>query len=214
VRTGAARFVPCDTVVFTGDWIPDHELARLAGLAMDPGTRGPVVDTTLETSASGVFAAGNLVHAAETADIAALSGRHAARHIAAALEAGSSRARSSEARSSEARSSEARSSQALSSGAESMAGSSAIRRPVLVEPPLAWISPNAITPGRAAPPLGRFVLRSGEFRRGVRLEARQDGRLLARSRQIRLVPGRPAHLGADWLAQVDPAGGPVRVTTR
>ena len=214
VRTGAARFVPCDTVVFTGDWIPDHELARLAGLAMDPGTRGPVVDTTLETSAAGVFAAGNLVHAAETADIAALSGRHAARHIAASLEAGSSRARSSEARSSEARSSEARSSQALSSGAESMAGSSAIRRPVLVEPPLAWISPNAITPGRAAPPLGRFVLRSGEFRRGVRLEARQDGRLLARSRQIRLVPGRPAHLGADWLARVDPAGGPVRVTTR
>ena len=95
-----------------------------------------------------------------------------------------------------------------------MAGSSAIRRPVLVEPPLAWISPNAITPGRAAPPLGRFALRSGEFRRGVRLEARQDGRLLARSRQIRLVPGRPAHLGADWLARVDPAGGPVRVTTR
>jgi thioredoxin reductase len=209
VRTGAARFVPCDTVVFTGDWIPDHELARLAGLAMDPGTRGPVVDTTLETSAAGVFAAGNLVHAAETADIAALSGRHAARHIAAFLGAGSSGRRSSEARSSEARSSEAR-----SSGAESRAGSSAIRRPVLVEPPLAWISPNAITAGRAAPPLGRFVLRSGEFRRGVRLEARQDGRLLARSRQIRLVPGRPAHLGAGWLARVDPAGGPVRVIVR
>ena len=75
VRTGAARFVSCSTVVFTGDWIPDHELARLAGLAMDPGTRGPVVDTRLETSAPGVFAAGNLVHAAETADVAALSGR-------------------------------------------------------------------------------------------------------------------------------------------
>ena len=88
VRTGAARFVPCDIVVFTGDWIPDHELARRAGLAMDPGTRGPVVDTRLETSAPGVFAAGNLVHAAETADIAALSGRHAARQIAAALGAG------------------------------------------------------------------------------------------------------------------------------
>ena len=96
VRTGAARFVPCEIVVFTGDWIPDHELARLAGLAMDPGTRGPVVDTTLATSLAGVFAAGNLVHAAETADIAALSGRHAARHIAAssgAAEGGPGRAR-------------------------------------------------------------------------------------------------------------------------
>ncbi len=57
-RTGAARFVPCEVVVFTGDWIPDHELARLAGLAMDPGTRGPAVDTALSTSLAGVFAAG------------------------------------------------------------------------------------------------------------------------------------------------------------
>ena len=218
VRTGAARFVPCDTVVFTGDWIPDHELARLAGLAMDPGTRGPVVDTTLETSAAGVFAAGNLVHAAETADIAALSGRHAARHIAAFLGARSSGRRSSEAGSVRARSvrgpaSGALSSEAWSSGAGPRgAGLRGTRLPILVEPPLRWISPNAIT-SAAAPPLRRFVLRSGEFRRGVRLEARQDGRLLARSGQIRLVPGRSVHLGAGWLARVDSAGGPVRVTT-
>ena len=179
VRTGAARFVPCELVVFTGDWIPDHELARLAGLAMDPGTRGPVVDTTLATSLAGVFAAGNLVHAAETADIAALSGRHAARHIAAALHGGP--------------------------GARA-----ADPVPVLVEPPLRWISPNAI--GSAAPPpLGRFVLRSTGFRRGARLEVRQDGRLLARTRPVRLIPERPVHLGAAWLARVDPAGGPVRV---
>ena len=187
MRTGAARFVPCELVVFTGDWIPDHELARLAGLAMDPGTRGPAVDTTLATSLAGVFAAGNLVHAAETADIAALSGRHAARHIAAALptaERGRGRA------------------------ARAAVGTV----PVLVEPPLRWISPNAI--GSAAPPpLGRFVLRSTGFRRGARLEVRQDGRLLARSRPVRLIPERPVHLGAGWLTQVDPAGGPVRVIT-
>jgi len=85
LRTGVARFVGCDTVVFTGDWIPDHELARLAGTQIDPGTRGPAVDTALETSVPGVFAAGNLVHAAETADVAAAGGRRAARHIAAAL---------------------------------------------------------------------------------------------------------------------------------
>ena len=187
VRTGAARFVPCELVVFTGDWIPDHELARLAGLAMDPGTRGPVVDTTLATSLAGVFAAGNLVHAAETADIAALSGRHAARHIAAFLGA-----------------------EAAVPG--SGAAAAGARLPVLVEPPLRWISPNAI--GSAAPPpLGRFVLRSAVFRRGVRLEVRQDGRLLARSRPARLIPERPVHLGAAWVDRVDPAGGPVRVVT-
>lgn len=49
--TGARTTVECDTVVFTGDWIPDHELARTAGLAMDAGTRGPVVDAALRTSA-------------------------------------------------------------------------------------------------------------------------------------------------------------------
>jgi hypothetical protein len=190
VRTGAARFVPCELVVFTGDWIPDHELARLAGLAMDPGTRGPVVDTTLATSLAGVFAAGNLVHAAETADIAALSGRHAARHIAAVL--GGAPAAGSPAAS------------AASAGA---------RVAVLVEPPLRWISPNVIQMPAAPPPLGRFVLRSAGFRRGTRLEVRQDGRLLARSRPVRLIPERPAHLGAGWLAEVDPAGGPVRVVT-
>jgi len=187
VRTGAARFVPCEMVVFTGDWIPDHELARLAGLAMDPGTRGPVVDTTLATSLAGVFAAGNLVHAAETADIAALSGRHAARHIAAFLGG-----------------------EAAAAGPG--AAATGARLPVLVEPPLRWISPNAIGPA-APPPLGRFVLRSAGFRRGARLEVRQDGRLLARTRPARLIPERPVHLGAGWLARVDPAGGPVRVIT-
>ena len=196
VRTGVARFVPCEVVVFTGDWIPDHELARLAGLAMDPGTRGPAVDTTLATSAPGVFAAGNLVHAAETADVAALSGRHAARHIAAALAAGSPGSPGS----------------LGSPGSPGSPGSGppAVRLPVLVEPPLRWISPNMVGGSGPPPPLGRFVLRSADFRRTVRLEVRQDGRLLARTGPVRLIPGRPAHLGAGWLPRVDPRGGPVR----
>jgi thioredoxin reductase len=81
LATGAARRLACDTVVFTGDWVPDHELARLGGLAMDPGTGGPLVDQRLRTSTPGVFAAGNLLHGAETADVAALDGRHVAAAI-------------------------------------------------------------------------------------------------------------------------------------
>jgi thioredoxin reductase len=84
-RTGGTRFVRCDLLVFTGDWIPDHELARAGDVPLDPGTRGPAVDTALETGTPLVFAAGNLIHPAETADVDALSGRHAARHITAAL---------------------------------------------------------------------------------------------------------------------------------
>jgi thioredoxin reductase len=79
--TGSRRTVECDTLVLTGDWIPDHELARAAGIDLDPGTRGPLVDTALRTSRPGVFAAGNLVHAVDTADVAALDGRHAASQI-------------------------------------------------------------------------------------------------------------------------------------
>ncbi len=193
----------CEWLVFTGDWISDHVLARTAGIALDPGTRGPAIDTTMATSRPGVFAAGNLVHAAETADVAALSGRHAARQIAAYLASSPVQPRSP-------------------------APASPARVPVIADPPLRWISPNAITmaPGTVTgggrsgtgsgsgvvpPPLGRFAVRAAEFRDRVRLEARQDGRLLTRSRPLRLIPGRPVHLRASWLANVDPDGGPVRV---
>jgi thioredoxin reductase len=179
VAGGQPRTVACDWLVFTGDWIPDHVLARSAGLALDAGTRGPAIDTSLATSAPGVFAAGNLVHAAETADVAALSGRHAARQVGAFL--------------------------------AGRAAPVSPRIPVVADPPLGWISPNVIAADRVPPPLGRFTLRAAEFRRLARLETRQDGRLLARSRPLRLIPGRPVHLRASWLARVDPGGGPVRV---
>jgi thioredoxin reductase len=81
LRSGETRTVPCELVVFTADWIPDHELAVMAGCDLDPGTRGPGVDAGLRTSARGVFAAGNVLHPAETADIAALGGRHVAGRV-------------------------------------------------------------------------------------------------------------------------------------
>ena len=86
IDTGSRVIVDCDTVVFTGDWIPDHELARTGGLAMDPATRGPVVDAGLRTSSPGVFAVGNLLHPVDTADGAALDGRHVAAAISSWLE--------------------------------------------------------------------------------------------------------------------------------
>ena len=61
-------------MVFTGDWIPDNELARMAGLSLDAGSRSPLVDASLRTSQPGIFAIGNLIHPVETADAAALDG--------------------------------------------------------------------------------------------------------------------------------------------
>ncbi|CAM5464991.1 FAD-dependent oxidoreductase [Streptomyces narbonensis] len=77
-RDGRTSVLRCDTVVFTGDWIPDHELARARGLALAPGTRGPVTDGAYRTAEPGVFAVGNLLHGVEPAQVAAAEGRKAA----------------------------------------------------------------------------------------------------------------------------------------
>lgn len=81
--------VECDTVVFTGDWIPEHEIARMGGIKINSGTLGPQADSQFRTSQPGVFAAGNLLHGAETADISALEGRSVAVHIKKFLETSS-----------------------------------------------------------------------------------------------------------------------------
>lgn len=197
---GSVRAVPCELVVFTGDWIPDHELARLAGADLDPGTRGPSVDTALHTSVAGMFAAGNLIHAAETADVAALSGRHAAAQIADYL-AGCCRPTAAPGSSGSAE---------ATGFADNVAGRQ-VPVPIKVTEPLLWISPNAVSPASPEPPRGQFVLRSGAFARQARLEVRQDGRLLG-SAHARLAPGRSVRLDGRWAHHVDPAGGPVLVT--
>ncbi|MDN0200058.1 FAD-dependent oxidoreductase [Streptomyces sp. S.PNR 29] len=77
-RDGRAATLRCDTVVFTGDFMPDHELARRGGLTLDSGTRGPAVDGALRTSHPGVFAVGSMLHAVESAATATREGAHAA----------------------------------------------------------------------------------------------------------------------------------------
>ncbi|WP_406080101.1 FAD-dependent oxidoreductase [Streptomyces zaomyceticus] len=74
-RTATLR---CDTVVFTGDWIPDHELARARRLPLAPGTRGPATDGSFRTPEPGIFAVGNLLRGGEPALVAAAEGRAAA----------------------------------------------------------------------------------------------------------------------------------------
>jgi thioredoxin reductase len=85
VRDGSVRQIECDTVVFTGEWIPDYELAFHGGLTINPNSKAPSVNQRLQTSRKGVFAEGNVIHAAETADVAALSGRFAAARVQAYL---------------------------------------------------------------------------------------------------------------------------------
>ena len=85
-ETGATEMIECDTVVFTGDWIPENELARRRGVETRKPSLGPQVDAMFRTSQPGVFAAGNLLRGVETADWAALEGRRAAHSMARWLE--------------------------------------------------------------------------------------------------------------------------------
>jgi hypothetical protein len=85
-ETGATEIIECDMVVFTGDWIPENELARRGAVGTLKPALGPQVDALFRTSQPGVFAAGNLLRGVETADWAALEGRNAAQSIARWLE--------------------------------------------------------------------------------------------------------------------------------
>jgi len=87
-KDGSKRVVECDTVIFTGNWIPEHELARLGGLEINPRTKGPVIDKNFRSSVEGVFVAGNLLRGVETADRCALEGQRAAREITSTLRRG------------------------------------------------------------------------------------------------------------------------------
>src|SRR4051812_11686195 len=182
--SGVRTTIECDTVVFTGDWIPDHELARTGGLAMDAATRGPLVDGALRTSAPGVFAVGNLLHPVDTADTAALDGRHVASALTRWL-------------------------QGRDAGPEDDG-----RRPVRIrtEKPLRWVAPQLVSPGVGAP-RGHLLFWVDEYHRLPRLRAVQDGRTLATKRTPwPAAPGRVYRAPWTLVAGVDPTGGDITVS--
>ena len=58
----------CDTVLLSVGLIPENELTRAAGIAIDARTGGPVVDENFQTSMPGVFACGNALHVHDLVD--------------------------------------------------------------------------------------------------------------------------------------------------
>lgn len=62
------QFVECDTVLFSVGLLPENELTRKAGIAIDPITNGPAVNQYMQTSAPSVFACGNVVHVNDLVD--------------------------------------------------------------------------------------------------------------------------------------------------
>jgi thioredoxin reductase len=177
---GSRREVPCDTVVLTGDWVADHELARLAGAAVEGPARAVVVDESLRTAVPRVLAAGNVAHPVLTADLASADGPVAARQAVAVLRG------------------------------ERAAPPAWVA--VVLGEPLAAVFPQRLS-GAGRPPRGRLVLWPGEAWPRARVEVRQGGRLLYRSRlPAPLVRGRSTTIGASWVAELRVPGPDVVVT--
>jgi NADPH-dependent 2,4-dienoyl-CoA reductase/sulfur reductase-like enzyme len=85
---GTEAEVPCDLLVLAVGLIPENELSVKAGIALDPRTKGPVLDSAFMTSVPGIFAAGNVAAVFDLVDYVSQSGEAAARGAAAFLEGG------------------------------------------------------------------------------------------------------------------------------
>ena len=75
----------CDTLLLSCGLIPENELSKSAGVALNPITSGPIVGDNLETNIDGVFACGNVLHVHDLVDYvsqeAAAAGKNAADYI-------------------------------------------------------------------------------------------------------------------------------------
>jgi thioredoxin reductase len=84
---GTEEIIPCDTLLLSVGLIPENELSRKAGVALDPVTAGPFVDEKMQTNVPGIFAAGNVVHVYDLVDwvtqAGLLCGRNAAQYAIA-----------------------------------------------------------------------------------------------------------------------------------
>lgn len=58
----------CDTLLLSVGLIPENELSKSIGLDMNDMTKGPVVDEYMQTSVSGIYACGNVVHVHDLVD--------------------------------------------------------------------------------------------------------------------------------------------------
>ena len=79
---GTEEIIPCDTLLLSVGLIPENELSKKAGVALDPVTGGPFVDENFQTSVPGIFAAGNVVHVYDLVDYVSMAGSEAGRSAA------------------------------------------------------------------------------------------------------------------------------------
>lgn len=85
VIPGTEFEIECDTLMISAGLIPENELTEQAGIEIASETKGAVVTEDYQTSASGVFACGNVLHVHDLVDFvseeAEETGRCAAEYL-------------------------------------------------------------------------------------------------------------------------------------
>lgn len=85
---GTEKRYSCDTLILSVGLIPENELSIDAGVVLDPKTKGAVVDENYQTSVSGIFAAGNVLHVHDLVDFVSMEAEKLADSAACYLMAG------------------------------------------------------------------------------------------------------------------------------
>ncbi len=79
---GSEQFMECDTLILSVGLIPENELSEKLEMRLDKVTKGPYVNEAMETSVSGIFACGNVVHVHDIVDYVTEESRIAGRNAA------------------------------------------------------------------------------------------------------------------------------------
>lgn len=79
---GTEEYISCDTLLLSCGLIPENELSSDMGVALNPATSGPVVNESMETTVSGVFACGNVLHVHDLVDYVSEESANAGRYAA------------------------------------------------------------------------------------------------------------------------------------
>ena len=74
---GTEQTIECDTLLLSVGLIPENEITKNAGIALDPKTSGPIVNEAMETNVKGIFACGNVVHVHDLVDFVSEEGKKA-----------------------------------------------------------------------------------------------------------------------------------------
>ncbi|MBW9147344.1 NAD(P)/FAD-dependent oxidoreductase [Clostridium sp. CM027] len=91
---GTEEYIACDTLLLSVGLLPENELSRKANVKLSRVTGGPEVDESMQTSISGIFTCGNVLHVHDLVDNVTTesytAGRNASDYIKGIYHAGKS----------------------------------------------------------------------------------------------------------------------------